>query len=338
MHTVANYDLTSLNTLSLASTAATFVRVDSLETLPSLQALAHHYPRRWVLGGGSNMVLQQRVNALVIAMRNRGIRLIAEDEHSYLIEAQAGEIWHDFVWYTLTKGWLGLENLALIPGTVGAAPVQNIGAYGVELDQLLHEIVVWDLHEAVKKVFTKTECGFSYRDSIFKRQAPGRFIILSVRFRLYKVSRWMPVLRYPDLAPLAEQDRPPTAQEIFEAVVAIRSTKLPNPKKLANAGSFFKNPVVSQQQYKQLLKKYPDLVAYPQPNSLVKLAAGWLIDRAGWRGRSLGPVGMHINQALVLVNYGDANADDVANLVEAVRAAIWAQFEVELEQEPVNVF
>lgn len=337
MNSVVDYDLTSLNTLALAAKAAAFVQLESAKEAEQLQKLVLHYPRRWVLGGGSNMVMASQVNALVIAMRNKGIRLLAEDEQSYLVEAQAGEQWHEFVRYTLSQGWLGLENLALIPGTVGAAPVQNIGAYGVELDQLLHEVIVWDFDLATQKVLTKSDCDFAYRDSLFKRQAAGRFMILAVRFKLHKAAYWQPVLRYPDLQRLAQQPIAPSALEIFEAVIAIRQAKLPDPSLLANAGSFFKNPIVNAGHYQCLLKTYPDLVAYAQPGGSYKLAAGWLIDKAGWKGKAIGSVGMHVNQALVLVNYGGATAKDVAILVQAVRASVINMFNVELEQEPVAV-
>lgn len=331
-------DLTSFNTLGLRSHAQAFVRCASAQQAQALSALADGYPRVFILGGGSNVVLAPELDCLVIKVETAGVQLLAETADTWIVEAQAGETWHDFVGYCVAQGWNGLENLALIPGTVGAAPVQNIGAYGVELDQRFHSLVAWDMQDKRLVEMGPEACGFSYRNSFFKQAEQGRWLILTVRFSLPKA--WRPVLGYPDLQRhpvLRAAGADVTARQIFDAVCHIRQSKLPDPAVLGNAGSFFKNPVVDAAAYKALAQAHPGLVAYPQPDGSYKLAAGWLIDRAGWKGRRMGAAGVHERQALVLVNYGGAGAGDIAALAEAVKADILARFGVSLEQEPVRV-
>src|SRR5690606_19757793 len=243
----------------------------------------------------------------------------------WFVEAAAGEPWHGFVDHCLSQGWPGLENLALIPGTVGAAPVQDIGAYGLELDQRLPSVVAWDLRAGRERELRADECGFAYRDSLFKRDGAGRWLIVRVRFALPKA--WVPRLDYPDVRdyPGLHADDP---RQIFDAVCDIRRRKLPDPVVLGNAGRFFKHPVVPGDQANGLKQRFPDLRTYPQADGRVKLAAGWLIEQAGWKGRRLGPVGMHDRQALVLVNHGGAQAADVLALAQAVRADVQARFGV----------
>ncbi len=335
---ISTQDLASFNTLRLRSCAGEFVRFESLSQLQELSEALRQRSGAFVLGGGSNVVLTPVLDCLVIKVQTRGVHVWAETVDEWIIEAQAGEVWHDFVDLCLNNGWAGLENLALIPGTVGAAPVQNIGAYGVELDQRFHSLQAWDLHKRQLVEFSRADCAFSYRDSVFKRTPPGRWLITAVRFRLPK--RWQPVLEYPDLkqhVQLAEAGADVTARQIFEAVCEVRRRKLPDPAVLGNAGSFFKNPVVSAARYAQIKAAHPEVVAYAQEDGAYKLAAGWLIDRAGWKGQRKGPVGMHDRQALVLVNYGGASANDVMALADEIRADIAARFGVALEQEPVVV-
>lgn len=333
----SNMCLQALNTLALPAVAKQFLCFENEAQLPELQEKIQTSSKRWVLGGGSNMVMADTVDALLIHMQNKGIRLIAQQGDEVWVEAQAGEVWHDFVRYCLDQGWYGLENLALIPGTVGAAPVQNIGAYGIELQQVVHAVKVWDFLTAQYLWLDTADCQFAYRDSFFKRAPQGRYMIVAVQFKLVTAGAWTPILRYPDLQhhPLL-QKTPITAQAVFQAVIAIRQQKLPDPAVLANAGSFFKNPIVTTAHYEQLLAQYPDLVAYSYQGQY-KLAAGWLIDHAGWKGKRLGPVGMHKNQALVLVNYGGARAADVAALVQQVQQQVFELFQVQLEQEPIAV-
>lgn len=343
MLSVHAQDLSALNTLGLPAQAPCCI--DLVDAgLPALQALsalvAQHGCGAFVLGGGSNVVLSNPLRPLVIRVLTHGVRRVEETAEHDIIEAQAGENWHAFVAHTLQSGWRGLENLALIPGTVGAAPVQNIGAYGLELDQLVHGVRAWNIETATLHTFDRNACKFAYRDSFFKREPMGRWLIVSVRFVLPKT--WHALTRYPDVAahPRVQQaGSQVTAQDIFEAVCDIRRRKLPDPAVLGNAGSFFKNPVVSLQTSLALQQRFPNLVAYPQQNdpNHVKLAAGWLIDQAGWKGQGNEKVGVHDRQALVLVNRGGATAADIQDLATQIRTDIYAKFGVWLEQEPVNV-
>ncbi|GAB2912018.1 UDP-N-acetylmuramate dehydrogenase [Paralcaligenes ginsengisoli] len=306
--------------------------------MADLSETARRYPRVFVLGGGSNVVLAPRLDSLVIKVESRGVRVLADSGDALIVEAQAGEVWHDFVALCIANGWNGLENLALIPGTVGAAPVQNIGAYGVELDQRFHSLLAWDLHERRQVEMSPAECGFAYRDSFFKHAEPGRWLIVAVRFCLPKP--WRAVMSYPDLRrhPALEQaGAAVTAAQVFDAVCEIRRRKLPDPSVLGNAGSFFKNPIVSAGHHEAIRAAHPDVVAYPQDGGFFKLAAGWLIEHTGWKGRRMGAVGVHDRQALVLVNYGGASAENIAMLAEAIRRDVAARYGVLLEQEPVAV-
>lgn len=334
---VIEQDLTSFNTLGLRSRAQSFVRCESAEQVQALSDLADGYRHVFILGGGSNVVLAPELDCLVIKVETAGVELLGDTNGEWVIEAQAGERWHDFVEHCVEQGWNGLENLALIPGTVGAAPVQNIGAYGVELDQRFHSLLAWDMRDKRLTELRAEDCGFSYRNSFFKQAEQGRWLIVAVRFRLPKA--WRPVLSYPDLQrhPVLQAAGVVTARQIFDAVCQIRQSKLPDPAVLGNAGSFFKNPVVSVSAYEALKKEHPDLVAYLQPDGSYKLAAGWLIDQAGWKGRRMGAAGVHERQALVLVNDGGANAGDIAALAGTIKSDIAARFGVELEQEPVRV-
>lgn len=330
-------DLSSFNTMGLASRAAALVRYVDSQQLPELTQALKSYGKGFVLGGGSNVILESVVSGLVIKVETQGWQVLSEAGDDVLVQAQAGEDWHRFVELCLDRGYYGLENLALIPGTVGAAPVQNIGAYGVELDQRFHSLQAWDFEQSRMVEMGAADCAFAYRDSMFKRSPPGRWLIVSVRFRLSRA--WLPVLDYPALSghPSLVDRRRATPRAVFEAVCDIRSSKLPDPRALANSGSFFKNPVIDAAQYERLLQAHPDIVAYPQKGGRYKLAAGWLIDRAGWKGRTMGPAGVHDRQALVLVNYGGATANDIRRLSQAIRDDVRSRFGVLLEQEPVAV-
>lgn len=330
-------DLSGLNTLGLASRAGACVTLDQPSQLPALSALARERAPLLVLGGGSNVVLPETVPGLVARVRFQGIRLLEARPDAWLVEAAGGENWHGFVSTCVEQGWDGLENLALIPGTVGASPVQNIGAYGVELDQRFHSLTAWDVQQARMVEMSAADCCFSYRDSRFKHDAPGRWVIVSVRFALPRP--WRPVLAYPDLQRHEHLSRTasPTARDIFDAVCEIRRAKLPDPAVTGNAGSFFKNPIVSATRRDELLARFPGLVSYAQPDGGYKLAAGWLIDQCGWKGRSLGAAGVHDRQALVLVNRGGATAADIMALAEAIQESVAARYGVALEPEPVRV-
>ncbi len=295
-------------------------------------ATAHALPLL-VIGGGSNLLLTQDIQALVLRMATQGIRVLQDDGQHVVIEAEAGEAWHPFVLWTLEKGFCGLENLSLIPGTVGAAPMQNIGAYGVEIKDVFAGLTALDRHTGELRDFSLQECNFAYRDSLFKHEV-GRWLILRVRFALSRVSHLK--LDYgPVQQRLAGQGiTEATPSDVSRAICSIRREKLPDPAELGNAGSFFKNPLVSQVLAAELKALYPDLVAYPQADGQVKLAAGWLIDKAGWKGFREGDAGVHKLQALVLVNYGDATGQDIANLALRIQRDIAERFKVDLEMEP----
>lgn len=330
--------LYDLNTLHLPANARQYVEVGSVGLLLRLVRDGHLKDKRVVvLGGGSNVVLRGDVDGMVLHMRIQGRELVGEDEDHYVVRAGAGENWHDFVRWTLEHGWGGLENLSLIPGTVGAAPIQNIGAYGVELAECFLGLEAVDLISGRVISFDSASCHFAYRDSVFKHEAAGRFIITAVSFKLPK--RWQPNTAYGDVQKeLIEQGvTEPTPLQVSDAVVAIRRRKLPDPDKIGNAGSFFKNPVLSAEQYAELHTRFPELPHYPQDDGSMKVAAGWLIEQAGWKGRALGPVAMYERQALVLINRGGATGGDVLRLAEAVREAVREKFGVVLEQEPLVV-
>lgn len=321
------------NTMALPCQAEMAFTYHGTNDLPGLQALFDDHGALRVLGGASNVILPARLFQPLVLMRSRGIELVGQTDRAWLVEVAAGESWHDWVLQSLARGWPGLENLALIPGTVGAAPVQNIGAYGVELAQRLDGVEIWDFEAKSRRWLSVSECQFGYRDSVFKSSAGRLWLVLTVRFALPKL--WQPVLDYPDLWELTEREFGTVSpQEVFDRVVAVRQAKLPDPAIKPNVGSFFKNPVVSAEQAQQLAQTFDRLVSYPQANGMVKLAAGWLIDQCGLKGKRMGPMAVHDRQALVLVNNGGATAHDVMALADEIVKQVKAKFGVTLEMEP----
>ena len=324
------------SSLRLPAKARWYAEVADVAQLPQLlcDPQWQEIPRV-VLGEGSNVVLSADLPALVLRPIMRGIRVIEWQGGRALVECQAGESWDQLVQWSIDQGLAGLENLSLIPGSVGAAPFQNIGAYGVELADVFDSLEACSLVDGVCRRFSPSECRFAYRDSFFKSVEPGRWLVSSVRFWLDRDRE--PVLAYADLAsryqalPAAMQN----AAGLRNIICELRRSKLPDPAEMANAGSFFKNPVVSAQQHVQLKRRFPELVSYPQRDGSFKLAAGWLIEQAGWKGRREGNVGMHSAQALVLVNYADATGEEVLQFASRVRESVKNMFSVELEQEPV---
>lgn len=336
---ITEQDLTYYNTLGLKSRARAFLRLHEEEGLDAFSETVARYPGVVILGGGSNVVLAPHIDELVVHVETRGVSLVDRQADAHIVEVRAGEPWHHFVSSCVAQGWNGLENLALIPGTAGAAPIQNIGAYGVEQDQYFHSLVAWDIRHGRRIEMGPADCLFAYRDSFFKRVEAGRWLILAVRYRL--PYEWAPKVTYPDLARhagIAMAGAAVTPQQVFDAVCEIRRAKLPDPAELANVGSFFKNPVVDAETFRALRDLHPGIVAYPLDHgAMYKLAAGWLIERSGWKGRRLGPVGMHDRQSLVLVNHGGATARDIQVLADVVRAEVATRFGVHLEQEPVEI-
>jgi UDP-N-acetylmuramate dehydrogenase len=331
-------NLRTLNSFGLAAVARQMVRIASDADVRRMvdHAQLGRAPK-FVLGGGSNVVFTRDPQALVVKVEVRGRRLVAERPDAWIVEAGAGENWHEFVAWTLDQGWPGLENLALIPGSVGAAPVQNIGAYGVELKDRFESLDVVDLVTGRSVMLDGPRCHFGYRDSVFKNALAGKSVITRVRFKLPRP--WQPVLGYLDLERKMHDSgiTAPDARTVFDWVCAIRRAKLPDPALVGNAGSFFKNPVVSAEQCRDIIGRDPQVVHYPLPDGTVKLAAGWLIDACGWKGKSVGRAAVYDKQALVLVNRGGASGAEVVTLARAIQESVYGRFGIRLEPEPVVV-
>lgn len=323
------------NTFGLEATAALFVRVQSLPELT--EALRYARSRNLpylLLGGGSNVLLTRDPEGLVILIDLKGIEVLAEDESTVLVRAMAGENWHSFVMHCLAQGWGGLENLSLIPGTVGAAPMQNIGAYGVEIKDSFVSLEAIRTSNGKRVQFDAEDCQFGYRWSRFKGVDKGRYAICSVAFRLSKGKHALK-LDYGAIRETlsAKGLSSPTIHDVSNAVIHIRQSKLPDPAQIGNAGSFFKNPSIATARYAELKEKYPTMPGYPQGTDLVKVPAGWLIDQAGWKGHLRGQIGVHKLQALVLVNYGEGKGAAIKELAADIQADIRARYGISLEPE-----
>ncbi|MFZ2307345.1 MAG: UDP-N-acetylmuramate dehydrogenase [Rhodoferax sp.] len=349
-----NTPLQPFNTFRIVARAQALARITGEADVRALLADPEWADQpKFVLGGGSNVVFTGDVKPLVLKVEIAGKRLVGETAKAFIVEAGAGEAWHDFVTWTLEQGWPGLENMALIPGTVGASPVQNVGAYGVELQDRFDSLDAIDLQTGQVFTLNAAQCAFGYRDSVFKhggtvttggQQTLGlkdRALILRVRFALPKA--WKPVLGYADIEKkMAEhQCAEPTAQQLFDWVCAIRRAKLPDPAVIGNAGSFFKNPTVTPEQCADIIARDPKVVHYHLADGSVKLAAGWLIDSCGWKGKSVGQAGVYEKQALVLVNRGagvdgnGATGGEVMTLAKAIQTSVYERFGILLEPEPV---
>ena len=338
MHVESGVSLKPYNTFGLPAVAHTLVRVKSDADVR--QVVDHPQLGRapkFILGGGSNIVLTKDMPQLVVKVEVQGRALVEERPDAWIVEAGAGENWHEFVMWTLAQGRPGLENLALIPGTVGAAPVQNIGAYGVELADRFESLDAVDLVTGRSVTLRTPICAFGYRDSEFKHSLAGRTLITRVRFRLPKP--WQPVLGYLELErKVAETGiTRPSAQQVADWVIAIRRAKLPDPAVIGNAGSFFKNPVVTPEQCRDIIGRDPEIVHYPMPDGSVKLAAGWMIDACGWKGKTAGQAAVYEKQALVIVNRGGAIGSEVMTLARAIQESVYGRFGIRLEPEPVVV-
>jgi UDP-N-acetylmuramate dehydrogenase len=339
LHIEHDISLQQFNTFGIPARATRYLRVEDPAQLaavvadPALAALP-----RLVLGGGSNLLItRDEVESLVLHMALTGKEIVGETPDAILVRARAGENWHGFVQWTLAQGLGGLENMSLIPGTVGASPIQNIGAYGAEVKDTFHALTAFDFASGAIRTMDAAACRFGYRDSVFKHPEGRELAVLDVTFALPKA--WAANLRYAELARELEAQgiAGPMPRQVSDAVIAIRRRKLPDPAEIGNAGSFFKNPVVSGEHCARLLEQWPDLVHHPQPDGSEKLAAGWLIDQCGWKGKSLGRAGVYPKQALVLVNNGGARGEEVLALARAIQADVQARFGVLLEPEPVMV-
>ncbi|HSW09042.1 UDP-N-acetylmuramate dehydrogenase [Aquabacterium sp.] len=334
--------LREFNTFGLPATAHTLVRIaGDADVRRVLDHPDLGRAPKLVLGGGSNLILTRDPQAVVLKVEVTGRRLVEERPDAWIVEVGAGETWHDIVDWTLSQGWPGLENMALIPGTVGAAPVQNIGAYGLELQERFESLDAVGLVTGRCVTLDAQACAFSYRDSVFKRSGfgglAGKSLITRVRLRLPRP--WSPVLGYLDLERrMAETgNHAPDARTIFDWVCAIRRAKLPDPGQIGNVGSFFKNPVVSPEQCRDIIARDPHIVHYTLADGSFKLAAGWLIDACGWKGKSIGRAGVYEKQALVLVNRGGASGAEVVTLAQAIQESVYGRFGIRLEPEPVVI-
>ena len=328
--------LQPLNTFGVVANAKQLIQLNCETALAELhKKLAGRTPK--LLGGGSNLVITKDVVAPIVHILLRGIRLVDRTENTVIIEAASGEPWHPFVRHCLEQGWFGLENLSLIPGNVGASPIQNIGAYGQEVAASITSLRAWHVITGETRTWSNQECQFAYRDSAFKQGDGANWIILSVRFALSLVPK--PQYRYADLKAhlAAAQITNPSPIQISDAVCQIRSSKLPDPKQLGNAGSFFKNPLVDSSLAAQIQLANPSAPIYDQADGAVKkLSAGWLIDQCGWKGKRFGDAGVHKDHALVLVNYGHASGVEILALANKIQASVQERFNVRLEPEPVT--
>ncbi len=328
---LADFDLSERNTLALRAHSRFGVTISDSTVLPELFeiATAKNLPVR-ILGGGSNVVLSSTFDGITALIALKGKRVVSEHDGATLIEAAAGEVWHELVLWSVEQGLGGLENLALIPGTVGAAPVQNIGAYGAELADFFDSLIAYDRQTGAQVSFDRTLCAFAYRDSVFKHEV-DRYVVLSVRLRLPKL--WSPNLNFAGLSDLSGEGLTP--KSVMERVIALRTAKLPDWRITPNAGSFFQNPIVASADAAQVLAEFPTAPAFTQTEGRLKLSAGWLIEKSGLKGFRMGPVGTSERHALVVVNHGGADQADVAALAAHVKATVKARFGIQLHEEPI---
>lgn len=337
MKITENQSLLSLNTFGLDVKSKWYLDATNVSELQSVITDSRFRGiRKMILGGGSNVLFKTDFDGLIIHNTISGIEIISEDDNFVFVKSGAGVVWNDLVQFAIQRNFPGLENLSLIPGSVGASPIQNIGAYGVEIKKTFHELTAVGLEDGKVRTFNSAECRFGYRDSIFKQEAKGKFAIVDVTFRLNKKE----VLNT-SYGAINDQLKlmnvtAPTIRDVSNAVIAIRQSKLPDPRIIGNAGSFFKNPEIPVSQFEELKTSYPDIVGYPSQSSKVKVAAGWLIEKAGWKGKRIGNVGMHEKQALVLVNHGGASGEELIAHALRVQQSVQENFGVHIEME-VNV-
>lgn len=331
------HSLKSYNTFGIDVKAKEFTSVSSVS---ELQSVLEKYQNEeiFILGGGSNMLLTQNIEKPVLHINIKGKQIVRQDENFVWVEAQAGENWHEFVLWTLQNDFGGIENLSLIPGNIGSAPIQNIGAYGVELKDVFESCKAINIKTQEIKTFTNKECNFGYRESIFKGSEKGKYIILSVILKLTKTNHKIST-SYGVIENELQKNgiTNPTIQDISKAVISIRESKLPNPKEIGNSGSFFKNPVIDRATFTKVQEKYPEMPFYEVSENEIKVPAGWLIEQAGFKGKRFGYAGVHEKQALVLVNYGNATGKEIYDLAKTIQQTISEQFGIEIEME-VNVF
>jgi len=331
-----NFSLKNFNTFGIEAKAQKFVAVDSVTELKSVLK-QHQDEKKFILGGGSNMLLTQDIDALVIHIDLKGKKVIQENEDYVWVECQAGENWHEFVLWTLAQDYGGLENMSLIPGNVGTTPVQNIGAYGAEIKDTMTSCEAIKIDTFETKTFSNADCHFGYRESVFKQEVKDQYIITSVVFQLTKRNHTINT-GYGDIqSELSKKEiENPTIQDVSNAVIAIRKSKLPDPRDLGNSGSFFKNPILLKSDFEKIHVQFPEMKYYDVSETEVKVPAGWLIEQAGFKGKRFGDAGIHKNQALVLVNYGNATGQEILDVSKDIQKTIYEKFGIQIEAE-VNV-
>ncbi len=336
MKIIPNQSLKAYNTFGIEALAKAFIAIQNETELA--EVLRDNSDKKlFILGGGSNMLLTQDINALVIHINNKGITVVKEDDDFVWVKGNAGEVWHEFVLWCIDHNFGGIENLSLIPGNVGATPVQNIGAYGVEIKDTFDSCEAMEIATQQMRTFHKGDCQFGYRESIFKGELKNKYIILSVTFKLRKSKHKINTSYGAIDAELEKMNiKNPTIKEVSDAVIAIRQSKLPDPKELGNSGSFFKNPVVPISVYEKAKEKHPDIPNYPVSETHVKVPAGWLIEQAGFKGKRFGDAGIHSKQALVLVNYGHATGSEIWSVAQHIQQTVKEMFGIVIEAE-VNV-
>jgi UDP-N-acetylmuramate dehydrogenase len=329
-----NVSLRPYNTFGIDATAKYFAEVSSIEQLQDiLQNPEYQNIERLILGGGSNLLLTRDFEGVVIKIAIKGIEKLKEDDENIWLKVGAGEVWHDLVMYCVSHNYAGVENLSLIPGTVGAAPMQNIGAYGVEIKEVFESLEAIEIKTGKSRIFTKEECQFGYRESVFKHEVKGEYVIVTVNFKLSKT----PVYHVEygaikdTLAEMGINDL--SIKAISDAVISIRQSKLPNPAEIGNAGSFFKNPEIPKAQFDLLKEQFPTIPSYPVNEQTVKVPAGWLIEQAGWKGQRFGNIGVHAKQALVLVNFGGGHGNEIKELSQKIQDSIKEKFGIQLHAE-----
>lgn len=329
-----NVSLKPFNTFGIEVSASNFLEVNSLN---SLLEVVSQYQDIFILGGGSNILLTQDIDKPVVYLNTKGIEVIQEKKETVLVKAEAGENWHEFVLWCLDRDFGGLENLSLIPGNVGTSPMQNIGAYGVEIKDCFVSLEAMDIKTGKTRVFSHKDCAFGYRESVFKNDLKGKFIILNVTFELTKGQHQIHD-NYGAIKDQLKQNgiNQPSIQDISAAVIAIRQSKLPDPKEIGNSGSFFKNPVIDVDHFDNIQKEYPNMPFYKVSESQIKVPAGWLVETCGFKGKRFGDAGVHKNQALVLVNYDNARGSEILELAKKIQKTVQEKFLIRLEME-VNI-
>ncbi len=328
-----NFSLKSYNTFGLDAKAKFFESLHSVNQLNELSSLPSFHTNRLILGGGSNILLTKDFDGLVLHNDLKGIEVLKEDGNDVYLKVASGEVWHDLVLHTIAENIAGLENLSLIPGRVGASPMQNIGAYGIELKDVFESLEAWNIKKQQVETFDRESCQFGYRESVFKNIYKDQYIILSVTLKLSRKANLN--ISYGAIEDTLKEMgvSSPTIKDVSDAVIAIRSSKLPNPAEIGNAGSFFKNPIVDNEFAKKMLSKHPNMPSYKVGDDQTKIPAGWLIEQAGWKGKSFGNYGVHKNQALVLVNYGGAKGDEIKQLAFDIQEDVKQQFDIDISPE-----